>query len=71
MDWQKVNHFVLEKQHLTSKSDDVVSCVEDIAGLNSITATTPYLSLFNRIHDFRNQCLMKKCMTRRGSIDLG
>ena len=57
MDWEKVNHYVLEKQHLTSKCDNVMKCVEDIAGLNSITATTPYLSLFNRIKDFKKSML--------------
>lgn len=57
MDWKKVNHYVLKKQHLTSKSDNVLKCVQDIAGLNSITATTPYLSLFNRIKDFKRSML--------------
>lgn len=57
MDWEKIDHYVLEKQHLTSKSDNVLKCVEDIAGLNSITATTPYLSLFNRIKDFKKSML--------------
>jgi len=57
MDWEKVNHYVLKKQHLTSKSDDVLECVDNIAGLNSITATTPYLSLFNRIDYFTKSML--------------
>lgn len=57
MDWGKVNRYVLKKQHLTSKCDDILRCVEDIAGLNSITATTPYLSLFNRIKDFKKSML--------------
>ena len=57
MDWEKINYYVLEKQHLTSKCNNVVKCVEDIAGLNSITATTPYLSLFNRIKDFKKSML--------------
>ena len=42
---------------MTRKLDDVLKCVEDIAGLNSITATTPYLSLFNRIKDFKKSVL--------------
>ena len=57
MDWEKVNCYVLEKQHLTSKCNNVLKCVEDVAGLNSITATTPYLSLFNRIKDFKKSML--------------
>jgi hypothetical protein len=57
MDWKKVNHYVLKKQHLASKLDNVLKCVEDIAGLNSITATTPYFSGFNRIKDFKKSML--------------
>lgn len=57
MDWEKVNCYVLKKQHLANKFDNVLKCVEDIAGLNSITATTPYLSLFNRIKDFKKSML--------------
>ncbi len=53
MDWEKVNHYVLKKQHLTKKFDSVVKCVEDIGGLNSITAIAPYFSLFNRLKDFK------------------
>jgi hypothetical protein len=57
MDWKKVNNYVLKKQHLTSRLCNVLKCVEDIAGLNSITATTPYLSGFNRIKDFKKSML--------------
>ena len=53
LDWAKINSYVMEKQHLTKKCNDILECVEDIAGLNSITAVTPYLSLFNRVKDFR------------------
>jgi hypothetical protein len=65
MDWKKVNHYVLKKQHLTGKSDNVLKCVEDIAGLNSITATTPYLSLFNRIKDFKKSMLDEEMYERK------
>lgn len=57
MDWEKINHYVLEKQHLKKKCSNVLRCVDDIAGLNSIKATTPYLSLFNRIKDFNKSAL--------------
>ena len=57
MDWEKINHYVLEKQHSMDKCNDIKKCVEDIAGLNSITATTPYFSLFNRIKDFKKSML--------------
>ena len=65
MDWEKINHYVLEKQHLTTKSDNVLRCVEDIAGLNSIVATTPYLSLFNRIKDFQKSMLDEEMYEKR------
>ena len=65
MDWKKVNNYVLKKQHLTSKFDNVPKCVEDIAGLNSITATTPYLSLFNRIEDFKKSMLYEEMYEKR------
>lgn len=57
MDWEKINCYVLKKQHLINKCNNIVKCIEDIAGLNSITATTPYLSLFNRIKDFKKSML--------------
>lgn len=57
MDWEKINCYVLEKQHLINKCNNIVECVEDIAGINSITATAPYLSLFNRIDDFKKSML--------------
>jgi hypothetical protein len=57
VDWLKINCYVMEKQHLTNKCNDVLKCVEDIAGLNSITAVTPYLSLFNRVKGFRKSML--------------
>jgi len=65
MDWEKINHYVLEKQHLTTKLDNVLKCVEDIAGLNSIVATTPYLSLFNRIEDFQKSMLDEEMYEKR------
>jgi hypothetical protein len=36
MDWEKINHYVLEKQQLANKCDNILKCVEDIAGLNSM-----------------------------------
>ena len=65
MDWEKINCYVLEKQHLINKCDNIVKCVEDIAGLNSITATTPYLSLFNRIKDFKKSMLDEEMYEKR------
>ena len=57
MDWEKLNRFVMKKQHLTSKCNNILQCVDDIAGLNSVSAVTPYLSLFNRVKDFKKPML--------------
>ena len=49
-----VNHFVLQKHHLTdeTKIDDIVKITRDIGGLHTTNAITPYLSLFSRIKKF-------------------
>lgn len=54
---EQINHFVLTKQHLAEKpsEQDLVQVVEDISGLHSSVATTPYLSLYARLDDFDRQ----------------
>jgi len=56
---EKVNHFVLQKQHLAeeSKLNDVVKIVKDIGGLHGTSATGPYLSLFARSNSFQREDL--------------
>lgn len=65
VNWQKINCYVMEKQHLTNKCNDILECIEDIAGLNSIIAVTPYLSLFNRVKNFRKSMLDKEMYEKR------
>ena len=65
MDSEKINRYVMEKQHLTSKCNNVLKCVEDIAGLNSVVAVTPYLSLFNRVRDFKKSMLVEEMYERK------
>lgn len=65
MDWEKINRYVMEKQHLTSKCNNVLKCVEDVAGLNSVVAVTPYLSLFNRVRDFKKSMLVEEMYERK------
>jgi len=65
MDWERINYYVLEKQHLTNKRSNVLKCVEDIAGLNSITGITPYLSLFNRLKDFKKSILEEEIYEKK------
>ncbi len=65
MDWRKINCYVMKKQHLTSKCNNVLRCVGDIAGLNSVVAVTPYFSLFNRVRDFRKSMLDEELYERK------
>ncbi len=52
-----VNHFVLNKQHLTdrSKIDDITQIAKDLVGLHATLPTTPYLSLFARTRKFTKE----------------
>lgn len=70
MDWEKINCYVLQKQHLINKCNNTVECVEDIAGLNSITATTPYLSLFNRMENFKKSMLDEELYEKKSLFRL-
>ena len=62
-----VNTFILRKQHLTdeSKIKSIVQTTKDIWGLHSTYASTPYLSLFNRITDFKKESLDREVEERR------
>ncbi len=52
-----VNHFVLNKLHLTdrSKIDDITQIAKDLVGLHATLPTTPYLSLFARTRKFTKE----------------
>ncbi len=55
----QVNHFVLEKQHLTenSKINDIYQITQNICGLHATHPMTPYLSLFIRTRKFKREDL--------------
>ncbi len=55
----RVNRFVLEKQHLTedSKINDIYQIALDICGLHATHPMTPYLSLFIRTRRFKREDL--------------
>lgn len=55
----QVNQFVLRKQYLINKADNVhiVQVVRSIGGLHATSATTPYLSLFSRVRNFKKKTL--------------
>jgi len=62
-----VNTFILGKQHLTeeAKIKSIPHTTKDIWGLHSTNASTPYLSLFNRIADFNKQSLDREIIEKR------
>ncbi|NJD54064.1 MAG: hypothetical protein FIB07_14495 [Candidatus Methanoperedens sp.] len=49
MNMDRINRFVLKKQHLAddSKIDDIVQVVRDIGGLHAQVPQTPYLSFLH------------------------
>ena len=62
-----VNAFLAHKQHLLpgSRGDDLVQTTRDIVALHATSATTPYLSLWARINDFRREMLDDALYERR------
>ncbi len=53
----QLNAFVMRKQHLTpdTKADSIIQVVRDIFGLHATSATTPYLSLLQRMRSFHKE----------------
>jgi hypothetical protein len=66
-DLDRVNCFVLKKQHLTedSRINDINQIVEDICGLHATHPMTPYLSLFIRTGEFSREDLDEELYIRR------
>jgi hypothetical protein len=66
-DFDRVNRFVLRKQHLTSESriDDAVQIAGDISGLHATSPTTPYLSLYTRTPNFTTEQLDEELYIKR------
>jgi hypothetical protein len=66
-DLNGINQLVLLKQHLAddSQTDDIVQIVKDIGGLHATSSTTPYLSLFARMHNFMRDNLDEELYVKR------
>ena len=71
----KFNLYLMHKQHLLpdSQSYNIVQVADDLCGLHATIPTTPYLSLFVRMHSFRKADLkyeieIKKSLVRTRSI---
>jgi hypothetical protein len=69
IDLRDTNQFCLYKQHLTRDSKvyskDLVEAVLNICGLHSQVASTPYLSMWNRVTDFHNEDLSGELYDKR------
>lgn len=61
-----VNNFLCKKQHLTenTKIQSIAQVTNDIWGLHATIASTPYISLFNRIHNFSKDSLDREILEK-------
>ena len=74
IDVEIINQFVLHKQHLSenakAESKNLVEVVKDICGLHSQVASTPFISLWNRIDNFQKEDLSKELYERRTLVKI-
>jgi uncharacterized protein YcaQ len=63
----RMNKFVLRKQRLTDEKtdEDIVETIRAIGGLHATSTTTPYLSLFARVENFRREHLDEELYAKR------
>ncbi|MEN6378366.1 MAG: hypothetical protein ABFD15_02140 [Methanofastidiosum sp.] len=63
----KINNLLLRKQHLSSeaKIQSIPQVTKDIWGLHATYASTPYLSLFNRVINFRKESLDRELQEKK------
>jgi hypothetical protein len=66
-DLSNVNNFLYKKQHLSkdAKIQNIVQATKDIWGLHATIASTPYISLFNRVNNFTKQALDREILEKR------
>lgn len=73
-DLEQVNQFVLHKQHLArnsrAESGHLVDVVKDLCGLHAQVASTPYLSLWNRVTDFEKEDLSRQLYEKRTLVKI-
>ena len=69
-----INQFGLYKQHLAGdskvESKHLVEAVKDICGLHAQVASTPYLSLRNRVANFQKEDLSRELYEKRTLIKI-
>jgi len=63
----QINNFLLRKQHLSSESkiQSIPQVTKDIWGLHATNASTPYISLFNRINNFSKEFLNREIIEKK------
>jgi hypothetical protein len=71
---EEMNQLVLCKQHLAgasrAESKDLVQIVKDICGLHAQVASTPYLSLWNRMRGFQKEELSQELYEKRTLVKI-
>ena len=67
LDFELVNQFVLQKQHLSndSKINDIIQIADDLCGLHATGTMEPYLTLFARTRNFEKVTLEKELYWNR------
>jgi hypothetical protein len=67
-----VNQYVFGKQHLSkdSRAESVLQVVHNLVGLHATSVSTPYLSMYARMKDFRREHLNEELYTKRNLIRL-
>lgn len=74
IDLEEINQFVLYKQHLAEdskvESKYLVDVVKDICSLHAQVASTPYISLWNRIENFQKEELTKELYEKRTLVKM-
>jgi hypothetical protein len=72
LDQDSVSLYLLSKHHLLegSQTKNILQVVDDIIALHATSAVTPYLSLFARMKNFKNEQLDQELFEKRNLVRL-
>lgn len=65
---KELNRITLSKHNLLSKSSKILEVISRICGLNAQVASTPYLSLWNRVSGFKKNSLERELYGTKRAI---
>ena len=67
---ETLTRLYLIKHHLfkKAKKTDIVTVIGDVCGLHAQAATTPYLSLWNRVEDFEDDLCCDEALYKAKSL---